>query len=154
MLIDSHCHLDHEQLNDGIDGIIERAKTAGVDKLVTICTSLEEWGKVRSIVEKYENVYAGVGVHPHKAGECGLQNPQTLYEIALHPKVVGIGETGLDYHYDLAPRQEQMVSFQKHIDISRQTGLPLIVHARDADRDICNVLEDETHQWKEQAIEG
>lgn len=144
MLIDSHCHLDYlEREGEDIAAVIARARQAGVGRLLTICTKLSEAQKIISLAERFDEVYASVGVHPHEAGGEGLADPSPLVELAKHPKVVGIGETGLDYFYEHSPREAQQNSFRAHIAASRITGLPLIVHARDADDDTVTILRDE-----------
>ena len=144
MLIDSHCHLDMVAKNTSLDGAMARAREASVDGMVTIATTLERYPGVRELATAYSNVWCGVGVHPHDAGEAGLTRPDQLVELAANdPLIVGIGESGLDYHYDASPRADQQVSFRQHIRAAQQTGLPLIVHAREADEDIAHILRDE-----------
>ncbi len=143
MLIDSHCHLDYLQRDGDIDEVVARAGRAGVGAMVTICTKMSEFPVVLEIAERFPTVFCSVGVHPHEAGEEGQQTPDRLIELARHPKVVGIGETGLDYYYEHSPREQQKVSFRAHIAAARETGLPLIVHARDADDDTVEILRDE-----------
>ncbi|MCW5733147.1 MAG: TatD family hydrolase [Enhydrobacter sp.] len=143
MLIDSHCHLDFPQLAADETGVLARARAAGVAGMLTIGTRLDQFERVRAIAERHENVWCSVGVHPHEAKEEGQRTPERLIEAALHPKVVGIGETGLDFYYEHSPRAEQAESFRAHIAASRQTGLPLIVHTRDADRETGDMLEEE-----------
>lgn len=143
MLIDSHCHLDYLQRDGDIDEVVARAGRAGVGAMLTICTKMSEFPVVLDIAERYPNVFCSVGVHPHEAGEEGQETPDRLIELAKHPKVVGIGETGLDYFYEHSPREQQKVSFRAHIAAARETGLPLIVHARDADDDTVDILRDE-----------
>jgi len=144
MLVDSHCHLDYLE-RDGQDlaAVVARAAAAGVGALVTICTKLSEADRVVAIAERFAQVFATVGVHPHEAGSEGLRDPRVLIERAAHPKVVGIGETGLDYFYEHSPREAQQASFRAHIAAARETGLPLVVHARDADDDSVSILRDE-----------
>jgi TatD DNase family protein len=144
MLVDSHCHLDHFQGEEQV-AVVARAREAGVGRMVTIGTRLgEQAATVRQIAETYEGVFATVGIHPHNAGE---RDPPTVDEIlreADHPRVIGIGESGLDYFYDKAPRPAQAESFRRHIAAARVSGLPLVIHARDADADIAAILEEET----------
>ncbi len=143
-LVDSHCHLDYLQ-REGLDlgAVLDRARAAGVEKVVTIGTKLTEAAAVIAIAERFPGVYATVGVHPHEAGEEGVRDPAVLVELARHPKVVGIGETGLDYFYEHSPREAQQASFRAHIAAARETRLPLVVHARDADDDTVQILRDE-----------
>jgi len=143
MLIDSHCHLDFPELAGDEAGVLARARTAGVAGMLTIGTRLDQFERVRAIAERHDNVWCSVGVHPHEAKEEVQRTPDRLIEATQHPKVVGIGETGLDFYYEHSPRDEQVESFRAHIAASRQTGLPLIVHTRDADRETIDVLEGE-----------
>jgi TatD DNase family protein len=143
MLIDSHCHLDFPELAGDEAGVLARARTAGVAGMLTIGTRLDQFEKVRGFAERHGNVWCSVGVHPHEAKEEGQSDPARLIEAARHPKVVGIGETGLDFFYEHSPREEQAESFRAHIAASRETGLPLIVHTRDADAETGDILEDE-----------
>jgi TatD DNase family protein len=143
MLIDSHCHLDFPELTADEAGVLARAKTAGVGGMLTIGTRLDQFERVRAIAERHDNIWCSVGVHPHEAQDEGQRAPDRLIEATKHPKVVGIGETGLDFHYDHSPRDQQIESFRTHIDAARQTGLPLIVHTRNADSETGDILEDE-----------
>lgn len=143
MLIDSHCHLDFPELTSDESGVLARARTAGVGGMLTIGTRLDQFERVRAIAERHDNVWCSVGVHPHEAKEEGQRTPDRLIEAARHPKVVGIGETGLDFFYEHSPRAEQAESFRAHIAASRETGLPLIVHTRDADAETGDILEEE-----------
>lgn len=143
MLIDSHCHLDFPELAGDETGVLARARTAGVAGMLTIGTRLDQFERVRAIAERHDNVWCSVGVHPHEAKEEGQRTPDRLIEATHHPKVVGIGETGLDFYYEHSPRAEQAESFRAHIAASRQTGLPLIVHTRDADAETGDILEEE-----------
>ena len=142
MLVDSHCHLDYLARDGDLDDVVVRARTAGVGTLITICTKLSEFELVLDIAERYDNVFCSVGVHPHEAEPEGPRDPDRLIALAAHDKVVGIGETGLDYYYEHSPPARQIESFQAHIEAARRTGLPLIVHARDADDDLIRVLRD------------
>jgi TatD DNase family protein len=140
MLIDSHCHLDFPELASDETGVLARARTAGVAGMLTIGTRLDQFDKVRAIAERHGNIWCSVGVHPHEAKEEGQRTPDRLIEAARHSKVIGIGETGLDFYYEHSPRAEQAESFRAHIAAARQTGLPLIVHTRDADDDTATML--------------
>lgn len=142
-LVDSHCHLDYLARDGDLGPIVARAQEAGVATLVTICTKLSEFGEIRAIAERFPAVYCSVGVHPHEAGKEGQRDPARLLELASFEKVVGIGETGLDYYYEHSPRDAQRESFRAHIAASRESGLPLIVHARDADADTVAILQEE-----------
>lgn len=143
MLIDSHCHLDFPELTSDESGVLARARTAGVAGMLTIGTRLDQFDRVRAIAERHDNVWCSVGVHPHEAKEEGQRTPDRLIAATRHPKVVGIGETGLDFYYEHSPREEQAESFRAHIAASRETGLPLIVHTRNADAETGDMLEEE-----------
>jgi TatD DNase family protein len=144
MLIDSHCHLDFEALAADLDGVLARATAAGVGGLVTISTRVREFDKVAAIAEAHYNVWCSVGTHPHHAAEEPEVTVADLVRLAAHPKCVAIGEAGLDYHYDSSPREAQAEGFRRHIAAARETGLPLVIHAREADEDIGAILEAET----------
>ncbi|MCB1332763.1 MAG: TatD family hydrolase [Roseivivax sp.] len=139
-ITDSHCHLDFPDFDDCRDEVIQRALDAGVHRMVTICTRLENEPLVRALAEAHPPVFYAAGIHPMRAGEAEPVTVQQLVEMARHPKMVGIGETGLDYHYtpDSAPAQQ--ASLRVHIAAAQQTGLPLIIHARDADEDMARIL--------------
>jgi TatD DNase family protein len=146
MLFDSHCHLDYLARDGDLEDVIGRARAAGVTTMITICTKLSEFDVVRAIAEEHADIYCSVGVHPHEAEAEGQDDTRRLVAHAGHPKVVGIGETGLDYFYEHAPRQRQQESFRAHIAAGRETGLPLIVHSRDADDDTAEILREERGQ--------
>jgi TatD DNase family protein len=142
MLVDSHCHLDYLNRAGILDAALGRAREAGVGAMLTICTSVEEFPQVLAIAERHDNLWCSVGVHPHEAeGEVDVAAEQ-LIELSRHPKVIGIGECGLDYFYERSPRAEQQKVFRTHIAAARATGLPLIVHSRDADEDTVALLEE------------
>jgi TatD DNase family protein len=143
MLVDSHCHLDFPEFAPELDAVVQRASDAGVAVCVSIGTTLARFPAVRAIAERYVNVWCTVGVHPHEAQMELLESPAALVDAARHPKVVGIGETGLDYFYQHSPRAQQIANFRAHIEAARQARLPLIVHTRDADDDTIAVLEEE-----------
>jgi len=151
MLVDSHCHLDFKDFDGEVDAIVERAGAAGVGLMVTICTKVTQFDKVLAVAERYDNVLCSVGIHPHEAEDEPEVEAARLIELAQHPKVVGIGETGLDYFYEHAPRDAQRRNFVAHIHAARETGLPLIVHARDADEDMADIL---AHEMGEGAFPG
>jgi TatD DNase family protein len=140
VLVDSHCHLDFPGLAEERDAVLARARAAGVGAIQTIGTRLGTFEQVVAIAEANDGVCCSVGVHPHRAAEEPLDEPAQLLAWADHPKVIGIGESGLDYHYDHSPRDAQAALFQLHIEAARQSGLPLIVHTRDADRDTADLL--------------
>lgn len=143
MLIDSHCHLDYPDFADDRDAVIKRARAAGIGLMLTISCKITEADKIIAIAEAYDDVLCSVGIHPHEAGTQSETSAAKLVELALHEKVVGIGETGLDYFYEHSPREAQKVNFRHHIEAARLSKLPLIVHARDADEDTADILEAE-----------
>lgn len=143
MLVDSHCHLDFPDFAEERDAIVARALAAGVGRMVTISTRVRRFDQIRAIAEAYPQVYCSVGTHPHQAAEEPDVTVDELVRLAQHPKVVAIGEAGLDYFYDHAPRDVQMQGFRTHIAAARATGLPLVIHARDADEDIAATLKAE-----------
>jgi TatD DNase family protein len=143
MLVDSHCHLDFPDFAPEREAVIARAFAAGIGTMLTICTRLEQFAGVEAIAESDPRIWCSVGAHPHEAADhAGLLIDQ-LIALAAHPRVVGIGETGLDFHYDLSPRDVQEQVFRTHIAASHVTGLPLIIHAREADGEIAAILADE-----------
>ena len=145
MIVDSHCHLDYFQADEA--DVIARARDAGVARMVTIGTRLgAQAATVRGIAERHAGVFATVGIHPHNAGERPAPSLDELLREADHPRVIGLGESGLDYFYDKAPRDAQAAGFRAHIAASRQSGLPLVIHARDADADMAAILEEEAGQ--------
>ena len=143
MLVDSHCHLDFPDFADELDDVVERAGDAGVGGMLTICTHVTRFEQVLAVAERYDNVWCSVGVHPHEAASEPAVTADHLVRLAAHPKVVGFGETGLDYHYEHSPREAQKRSFRVHIAAARQARLPLIVHSRDADADTMAILGEE-----------
>src|SRR6478609_4274009 len=144
MLIDSHCHLDFSDFRDELDGVVERARAAGIGRMVTISTRVRRQHDLLAIAERFPDVFCSVGTHPHHAHEELDIGTAELVQHARHPKVVAIGEAGLDYHYDNSPRDAQERGFRAHIAAARETGLPLVIHAREADEDVANILRDET----------
>lgn len=146
MLVDHHCHLDFPELAADLPGVLTRAKTAGVGRIVTISTRMRNYDTYRRIAEAHDEVYFSVGTHPHNAHEeldLGLDDIVRLTE---HPKAVAVGEAGLDYFYDKSPRDAQETGLRRHIAAARITGLPLEIHSRDADADMARILEDETEK--------
>lgn len=143
MLVDSHCHLDFPDFAEERDDIIARAKAAGVGRMVTISTRVRRFPEILAIAEAYPEVYCSVGTHPHQAAEELDVTVDELVEHAKHPKVVAIGEAGLDYFYDYGPREAQAEGLLTHITASRITQLPLVIHARDADEDMAAILTEE-----------
>ena len=144
MLVDSHCHLDFPDFASERGDVIARAKENGVSAMVTISTRVRRFDEIRAIAEAYPQVWCSVGTHPHNAGEEDGIPAEELVALSAHPRCVAIGEAGLDYFYDKAPREAQARGFRTHIEAARRTGLPLVIHARDADADIASILEEET----------
>ncbi len=143
MLVDSHCHLDFPDFTAELDQVVERAAAAGVGTMVTISTRVRRFDAVKAIAERFDNVYCSVGTHPHNAHEELDLTSDDLVKIAEHPKVVAIGEAGLDYHYDNSPRDAQTAGLRTHIAAARKSGLPLVIHAREADADLAAILQEE-----------
>ena len=143
MLVDSHCHLDFPDFAAERDAVVARARAAGVGTMLTIGTRLDQFPGVRAIAEAEPDIWCSVGAHPHEAADHAATTADDLVALATHPRVVGIGETGLDYHYDHSPRDVQERVFRAHIAASRQSGLPLIIHAREADDDVALILRQE-----------
>ncbi len=144
MLVDSHCHLDFPDFSNDLDGVVSRAEEAGIFRMVTICTRVKKFQQVHAVAKKYESVFCSVGTHPHNADEELDVSIEDLVELSMGQKVVGIGEAGLDYYYDNAPREAQALGLRNHIAAARDTQLPLIIHSRDADEDMIAILEEET----------
>ena len=142
-LVDSHCHLDFPDYAGNVEAVVERARAAGVGVCVSIGTELARFPGVKAVAEKFPHVWCSVGVHPHEAEKKLLDDEAALMAEAGHPKVVGIGETGLDYFYEYSPRVQQQSNFRSHISAGRKTGLPVIVHTRDADDDTIAILREE-----------
>jgi TatD DNase family protein len=144
MLIDSHCHLDFPDFANEVEAIVARAQTAGVARMVSISTRIKKHADILAIAERFPDVYCSVGTHPHNAHEELDFDTAAIVARTRHPKVVAIGEAGLDYHYDYSLRDAQERGFRNHIAAARETGLPLVIHAREADDDMARILEEET----------
>ncbi len=144
MLIDSHCHLDFPDFATELDAVVARARAAGIERMVTISTRVHRQPDLLAITERFPDVYCSVGTHPHHADEEPDVTAADLIAHARLPKVVAIGEAGLDYHYDNSPRAAQERGFRTHIAAARETGLPLVIHSREADDDMARILEEET----------
>lgn len=142
-LVDSHCHLDFPDFAGETDAVISRAAAAGVTRMVTICTRLRQEPTVRAIAEAHAGVFYAAGTHPMQVAEEPMASVEELVALAAHPKLVGIGESGLDYHYTAESARAQQVSLRVHCEAARVTGLPLIIHARDADDDVARILSEE-----------
>ncbi len=143
MLIDTHCHLDFPDFAAERDAVVARAQAAGLRRMITISTQVEKFPTISALAEAYDEVYCTVGTHPHEAHAEAEASVAKLVALAAHRKCVGIGEAGLDYHYDRAPRDVAARVFRTHIAAARESGLPLVIHARDADADVAAILEDE-----------
>ena len=143
MFVDSHCHLNYKGLVEEQAAVLDRARAAGVTKMLNISTRASEWDEVIAVAERESDVWASVGIHPHEADIHPDVETQTLVERTRHPRVVGIGESGLDFYYDRSDRDRQRASFRAHIAAARETGLPIIVHTRDAEDDTAEILSDE-----------
>lgn len=145
MLVDSHCHLNYDQLADTA-AVVARARQAGVMLMQTISTQRSDFAQVKALADAHPEIYCSIGIHPHEAEPHEDITEAELLEAADHPRVIGIGETGLDYFYEHSPRQAQQELFRRHIRVARKLGLPVIVHSRDADEDTIAILKDEYGQ--------
>ncbi len=143
LIVDSHCHLDYEGLAERLPEVLDAAEQAGVGLMISISTRVRKFDRVLRIAEENGNVYCTIGTHPHNAHEELDVRVAELVELAKHPKVAGIGEAGLDYHYDYSPRAAQAQGFRLHIAAARETGLPLVIHSREAEADTAAILEEE-----------
>ena len=146
MLIDSHCHLDFPDFSAELEAVVARARAAGIARMVTISTRVHRHAEVLAIAEQFADVFCSVGTHPHYARQEADVTAADLVARTRHPKVVAIGEAGLDYHYDNSPRVAQERGFRTHIRAARESGLPLVIHTREADADTARILEEETGQ--------
>lgn len=152
MLIDTHCHLDFPELAADMPAILAAAKAAGVGRMITISTQLDRYDIYRDLAERHDNIWFSVGTHPHRAHEPPRADVDELVRLAAHPKCIAIGEAGLDYHYDRAPRDVAAQVFRLHIEAARRTGLPLVIHSRDADDDMARILREEMEQGAFKAL--
>ncbi len=143
MLVDSHCHLNYEGLVERQGAVLDNARAAGVGAFLNISTRQSEWQAIVATAERESDVWASIGIHPHEADQHADLGKGALLEASSHPRVIAIGETGLDYYYDKSDRGVQQALFRMHIEVSRETGLPLIVHTRDADEDTAAIIEEE-----------
>lgn len=146
MLVDSHCHLDFPDFADELDDIVTRAEAAGLGRMVTICTRVRKFPQVLAVADRFENVFCSVGTHPHNAHEELDITTQEIIELSKHPKVVAIGEAGLDYFYQKDHAKAQAEGLRNHIAAARETGLPLVIHSRDADDDMIAILREESEE--------
>jgi TatD DNase family protein len=152
MLVDSHCHLDFPDFADDLDAIVQRAEAAGIGRIVTICTRVRRLQGLLDITARFPNVYCTVGTHPHNADEEDGITASELIDLARHPKVIGLGEAGLDYFYKHGSPQAQARGFRAHIEAARTTGLPLVIHTRNADADCQRILEEEVGKGPFKAV--
>lgn len=152
MLVDSHCHLDFPDFAEELDAVVARAEAAGVGRMVTISTRVKEQAKLRAIAERFPNVYCSVGTHPHHADEEDGIAPDELIALTRHPKVVALGEAGLDNFYDNGSPEAQERGFRAHIAAARATGLPLVIHTREADEACGRILDDEMAKGQFRAV--
>ena len=152
MLVDSHCHLDFPDFAEDLDAIVAKAAAAGIGRIVTISTRVRRLGGLLAISERFPNVYCSVGTHPHHADEEDGISADELIELTRHPRVVALGEAGLDYFYQHGSRQAQERGFRAHIAAARATGLPLVIHTREADQDCGRILEDEMTKGSFRAV--
>ena len=143
MLVDSHCHLNYPDFEKDLEATLERASESGVLDLLTICTKIEEFPSILSLTKKYENIFCSVGVHPHNVETCQKVRRDCLLKLSENCSVIGFGETGFDFYYENSSRLSQEVSFRAHIEASRDAGLPVIVHTRDAEQDTIRVIREE-----------
>ena len=145
--VDSHCHLDFPDFEGELDEVVTRAVDGGIGHMLTICTRLSRFEQVHNVAKRFDNIWCTVGVHPHNAGDVEVETvAETLINLSNSPKVVGFGETGLDYFYENSSRELQEISFRAHIEAARQTGLPVIVHTREAEEDTIRILREEMEQ--------
>ncbi len=141
-MIDSHCHLDHEPLIDDLSNVLQRSKEVGIEKLLTISTSLKSFLNVKELINKDEIIYGTIGIHPHECETDIISSDEIIKGVKENPKIIGVGETGLDYYYDNSDREKQISSFKTHIEASIKCKVPLIVHSRNAENDTFEILND------------
>ncbi len=139
-MIDSHCHLDHEPLFNNIDDILKRSKEVGIEKLLTICTTLDSFTKIKLLVKKDEIIYGTFGIHPHEAKKDKVTSKLIIKEISENNKIIGIGETGLDFYYNFSDKEDQIKSFEEHIKASIELDIPLIIHSRNAEDQMLEIF--------------
>ena len=139
-MIDSHCHLDHEPLLSDLSNVLKRSKDVGIKKLLTISTSFESFSKIKDIVNRDEIIFGTVGIHPHESNTNAITKDEIVKNIKENPKIIGIGETGLDYYYKNSDREKQIVSFKTHIESAIECDVPIIIHSRDAEDDTLSLI--------------
>jgi TatD DNase family protein len=152
MLVDSHCHLDFPDFQSRLSEVLSAAREAGVGRMVTISTHVARFDAYRALTEAHESVFCTVGTHPHNAAAEPDVPVERLIELSRHPRCIAIGEAGLDYHYDKSPRDVQQRVFRTHIEAARETGLPLVIHARNADEDMISILSEEMRRGRFDAV--
>ena len=141
-MIDSHCHLDHEPLYSDLNNVIKRSKDIGIKKLLTISTSVESFSRIKDIVKKDDIIFGTIGIHPHEAGKNEINTEFIIENLNLHKKIIGVGETGLDFYYDNSDKNKQIESFRLHIEAALKTNIPLIIHSRNAEEKTFEILND------------
>ena len=151
MIVDSHCHLIHEKNELSIDEIISNAKKKGVSKLLNISTNKDDFYQCIDISETYKNVFTSIGIHPHEADQMNKNIYEKILKLSSHKKVIGIGETGLDFFYNNSKKNMQIDSFLQHIKLSKHTNLPLVIHMREAETDMLDIIE---HEYKKSPFSG
>jgi len=139
-MIDSHCHLDHEPLLSDLSNVIQRSKEVGIEKLLTISTSFESFSRVKELINRDEMIYGTIGIHPHESSTNIITSKQIIEYLNDNSKIIGIGETGLDFYYNNSEKDKQIISFKEHIEASIKTNIPLIVHSRDAEKETFDIL--------------
>ena len=139
-MIDSHCHLDHEPLLSDLSNVIKRSKEVGIEKLLTISTSFESFSRVKDLIDKDEIIYGTIGIHPHESSRDIITSKQIIENLNLNSKIIGIGETGLDFYYENSERKKQINSFIEHIEASLKSNVPIIIHSRDAEKETFEIL--------------
>ena len=147
-MIDSHCHLDHEPLFSDLKNVIQRSKDVGIEKLLTISTSLESFSRIKELIKIDEMIYGTIGIHPHESSKDIITSKEIIKDLRENSKIIGIGETGLDFYYNNSEKEKQISSFKQHIEASIETNKPLIVHSRDAEKETFEIL----NQYKNQNI--
>jgi len=147
-MIDSHCHLDHEPLFGDLPNVIQRSKDIGIEKLLTISTSFESFSKVKELINRDEMIYGTIGIHPHESSTNIITSNEIIKNLNENSKIIGIGETGLDFYYNNSEREKQIASFKEHIEASIKTNIPLIVHSRDAEKETFEIL----NEYKDEKI--
>ena len=144
MIVDSHCHLDYPELFDKLDSVVDRAERDSVRLMLTICTTLESFNRIKKIVDKYKNIYGTFGIHPHETKlHTNIDSKIIINELKLNKKIIGVGETGLDFYYNHSDKMLQKKSFVEHIHAAKESNVPIIVHTRDAEKDTYDILKNE-----------